>query len=118
MAAIDMHKSNNETNQRRIKKGQSPLQIGIGLHSGPLIMGVLGDDNRYDAATISDTVNAAARLEGLTKLYGCKILLSEASMEGIDESSFGTRYLGPVRVKGKEKRVAWEKIASFIRPAE
>ena len=103
MAAIDMHKSNNETNQRRIKKGQSPLQIGIGLHSGPLIMGVLGDDNRYDAATISDTVNAAARLEGLTKLYGCKILLSEASMEGIDESSFGTRYLGPVRVKGKEK---------------
>ena len=102
-AAIDMHRANNESNAIKVQQGNPKIEFGIGLHTGPLILGVLGDEERYDAATISDTVNAAARLEGLTKYYGCRILLSEATMDKINSKDFGLRFLGPVKVKGKEK---------------
>ena len=95
-AAIEMHQINNQNNNQRVREGQPHLIIGIGMHTGPLIMGVLGDEDRFDAATISDTVNAAARVEGLTKQYGCNILLSDASIRKVNESQFGLRYLEPV----------------------
>ena len=46
------------------------------MHTGPLIMGITGDEQRMDAATISDTVNTAARIESLTKYYRSPLLLS------------------------------------------
>ncbi|MEM8892823.1 MAG: adenylate/guanylate cyclase, partial [Bacteroidota bacterium] len=59
---------------------------------------------RMDAATISDTVNAAARVEGLTKHFGTSILLSEACVSKLEyPEGFGLRYLGQVQVKGKQK---------------
>ncbi len=102
-AAIEMHQINNQNNNQRMHEGNPDLTIGIGIHTGPLIMGVLGDEDRFDAATISDTVNAAARVEGLTKQYGCNILLSDASIRKVNESQFGLRYLEPVQVKGKKQ---------------
>ncbi len=54
--------------------------MGIGLHTGPLIMGIIGDKKRSDPATIADSVNTASRLEGMTKHYGVKILLSGESL--------------------------------------
>jgi len=98
-----MHQINNQNNNQRMHEGNPDLTIGIGIHTGPLIMGVLGDEDRFDAATISDTVNAAARVEGLTKQYGCNILLSDASIRKVNESQFGLRYLEPVQVKGKKQ---------------
>ena len=78
--------------------------MGIGLHTGPLIMGIIGDEQRMDAATISDTVNSASRIESLSKYYGTSILLSEVSLKKIDNrEEFHFRYLGKVQVKGKQK---------------
>jgi class 3 adenylate cyclase len=68
-SAIDMQKALVEFNAKRKKKGRPAVKAGIGMHTGPLIMGITGDEHRLDAATISDTVNTAARIESLTKHY-------------------------------------------------
>ena len=90
-------------NKKRIIQNKYPIQIGIGMHTGPLIMGITGDKDRLDATTISDTVNTASRLESLTKYYKAGIILSDATRKHIEESNdFHLRYLGLVQVKGKQ----------------
>lgn len=102
-ASLEMIRSLREFNSAREAKQQSKLRIGIGLHTGPLMMGVLGDRQRMDAGVVSDTVNTAARMEGLTKHYGAKILMSEQTWTGIeDPDSYDQRFLGKVQVKGKK----------------
>ena len=103
-AAIDMQRRVWEYNQQRISKGRDPIKVGMGLHTGPLIMGIIGDSLRSDPAVIADTVNTASRLEGLTKYYGSAILVSEDSLDtmGSDYRS-GCRYLGLVQVKGRQQ---------------
>ena len=101
-AAIEMHVILRKYNKERIAKGRVPLQMGIGLHAGPLIMGIIGDKQRMDAATISDTVNASSRVEGLTKHFGSNILITEAVVNKLrNRNAFNLRYLGLVQVKGK-----------------
>ncbi len=106
LAAIEMQKEIQIYNQFRLAKNRVPIQVGMGLHTGPLIMGIIGDKNRLDAATISDAVNTASRMEGLTKHYGVSILLSEDSWSDLGHpNTFSLRYLGQVQVKGKEKPI-------------
>src|SRR5690606_21677611 len=102
-AAIEMTEAIIEFNKGRIAENKSSIHIGIGMHTGPLIMGITGDKNRLDATTISDTVNTASRLESLTKYYKAGIILSDSTLKKIDDSSkFYLRYLGLVQVKGKQ----------------
>ena len=82
-AAIKMQKEVHEFNARRSLLHKAPIKIGVGLHTGPLIMGITGDHERMDATTIADTVNTASRLESLTKYYKGNLLLSEASLKNI-----------------------------------
>jgi signal transduction histidine kinase/class 3 adenylate cyclase len=105
-AAIQMQRAKDKYNEERKAKGRQPIRIGMGFHTGPLIMGIIGDEQRMDAATISDTVNTASRIEDLTKHYGANILFSEdslAMMKKVD--AFHFRYLGQVQMKGKNKPV-------------
>lgn len=100
-AAIDMQLSiqiyNNE-----LSKNQAPLQVGIGLETGSLIMGIIGHSNRTDPATISDTVNTSARLEGLTKFFGVLLIVGENAFKNLENpAAFNHRYLGKVLLKGK-----------------
>lgn len=105
-AAIEMQQALRLYNMERQSKGRIPVRIGAGLHSGSLIMGIIGDRRRMDAATISDTVNTASRIESLTKHFGTSILLSEDSLEKIgDKEAFHLRFLGKVRVKGKREAI-------------
>jgi len=106
-AAIKMQKAVREFNVSRVLKKKPPIKIGIGLHTGPLIMGITGDKQRLDATTISDTVNTASRLETLTKHYKGDILLSEDSLKNMnDNDSFRLRHLGMTQLKGKTKPIA------------
>lgn len=103
-AAVEMQQTLQVYNQQRIAKNKIPIRMGIGIHAGPLIMGIIGDEQRMDAATISDTVNVASRVEGLTKHFGVNILLSEAVLENLpNRDVFNLRYLGLVQVKGKQE---------------
>jgi len=77
--------------------------MGIGLHAGPLVMGIIGYAERLDAAIISDTVNAAARLERLTKYFRVSIIVSSSVVDNLDDATaYNFRYLGLVQVKGKQ----------------
>ena len=105
-AAIEMQKHVSAFNMERKENGQLPIQIGVGMHTGPLIMGITGDTDRLDATTISDTVNTASRLESLTKLYKTGIILSDACLEQISErEKFHLRSLGIVQLKGKQHSI-------------
>ena len=104
-AARDMQKSVADLNERRAKKGYEPIRIGIGIHTGLLMLGTIGEEERMDSTVISDAVNQASRMEGLTKLYGAAMLVTEATVQRVSKSEFHTRFLGKVQVKGKEEAV-------------
>ena len=105
-AAVAMQKEVEQFNIARLLNNQTPIQIGVGMHTGPLIMGITGDKDRMDACTISDTVNTASRLEGLTKHYKTSIILSDASLEQINnKENFHLRNLGMVQLKGKQESI-------------
>lgn len=91
-------------NQKRQQQARQPIKIGIGMHYGSLIMGILGDEHRQEANLVSDTVNTAARMEGLTKYYGASIIASESVLQDIPVSEeLAHRSLGKVQVKGKKR---------------
>ncbi len=101
-AAIGMQKAIFNLNIEREFLGLPPLKAGIGMHTGPLIMGITGDEHRLDAATISDTVNTSSRIESLTKYYQTAILLSDETLKYIPNiEKFHFRNLGKVLLKGK-----------------
>ena len=101
-AAINMQKAIHELNEERKQNKLQPIKAGIGMHTGSLIMGITGDEHRMDAATISDTVNTAARIESLTKYYRSPLLLSEHTLHYLNgQNKFHFRHLGNVRLKGK-----------------
>lgn len=105
-AAIAMQQALQTYNLERSRKNRTPIRMGVGIHTGPLIMGIIGDQNRLDAATIADSVNTSSRIESLTKHYGVSILLSEESVKKMPaSSSFKLRYLGQVQVKGKNEPI-------------
>ncbi|GAA4416133.1 AAA family ATPase [Nibrella viscosa] len=91
-------------NSGRINTNNYPLILGTGLHTGHISMGIIGDNERHDANVISDAVNISSRLEGLTKHFGVRTILSEETLSRIpDTYEFLFRFLGRVKVKGKEK---------------
>ncbi len=102
-AAVEIQQRVQKYNNERITKGKIPIEAGIGIHSGDLMVGIIGDEQRNDASVISDAVNTASRLEGLTSWFGVKIIVSESCLNGDQGSS---RFLGKVKVKGKEKTVS------------
>jgi two-component system sensor histidine kinase ChiS len=106
-AAIAMQKQVALYNEQRQQQGDVPICIGIGLHTGNLMLGTVGESERMDTTVIADAVNLASRLEGLTKLYGAGILISEhtlSRLEGLQNCK--SRFLDRVRVKGKTESVA------------
>lgn len=105
-ASIEIHKQLMEFNNERRKQYLRPVKIGIGLHCGTLMLGTIGEEKRMEGTVISDAVNLASRLEGLTKFYGASILISgDILMELEDPAKHYYRFLGKVRVKGKNEPV-------------
>ena len=105
-AAVNMQLAIQEYNVYREDTGKVPIRVGMGMHTGALIMGIIGYGARLSPATISDTVNTAARVESLTKHFGANILLSETTMSAIeDPTGFHFRLMGLVQMKGKKTAV-------------
>jgi two-component system sensor histidine kinase ChiS len=106
-AAIEMQHEVARFNTERQVSGQQPISIGIGLHGGSVMLGTVGEDERLEGTVISDTVNLASRLEGLTKLYGASILVSEPTLFSLAHpDQYHFRFLDKVKVKGKKEPVS------------
>ena len=102
-AAINMQKMLTAYNKEREKKSRTPVRVGIGIHTGPLILGIIGDNQHLEASTIADTVNTSARMESLTKHFGASIIVSENCKSQLSYAEqYNYRYLGPVQLKGKK----------------
>ncbi|RCJ34708.1 adenylate cyclase [Nostoc minutum NIES-26] len=103
-SALDMRQRLEEFNQRRIIQAQPQIQIGIGISSGEVVSGNIGSHKRMDYTVIGDGVNLSSRLEGVTKEYGCDIILSEFTHQ-LCSDLIWVRQLDKIRVKGKHQAV-------------
>ncbi len=105
-SAIAMLKKLVKYNKILQTAGLPKIQIGIGIHTGSMMLGTIGGQNRMDTTVISDAVNIASRLESLTKTYGNPLLISEATyLKLADISKYHIRFLDRVKVKGKSEYV-------------
>ncbi|MEL6815131.1 MAG: adenylate/guanylate cyclase domain-containing protein [Cyanobacteria bacterium J06598_3] len=99
-SALDMRQRLRVFNRDRISQGQPELRVGIGLSSGEVVSGNIGSQRKMEYTVIGDGVNLSARLESITKQYGCDIVLSEHTYELCKENVW-VRELDMIRVKGK-----------------
>lgn len=104
-SGISMFRKVEEYNQGRARAGYEPVQIGVGIHTGRLMVGTVGEEERMDGTVISDAVNLASRLEGLTKRYGAKIITTAHALTSAGETELTPRFLDQVQVRGKEDSV-------------
>jgi len=101
-ASVEMLEALEEYNIEHIKIHTKPLSIGLGLHKGEVRLGTIGESGRMDSTVISDAVNLASRIEGLTKFYGVQCLISEAIYHSLSEpDKYLIRFVDKVKVKGK-----------------
>jgi PAS domain S-box-containing protein len=93
-------------NEQRRRKGRLPIHIGIGVNTGEIMVGIVGEQDRIQGDTPSDEVNLTSRLEGLTKYYQISMIISAATFSRLaDPDRYSIRFLDRVQVKGKQKPV-------------
>ena len=94
-------------------KGEMPLDIGIGLHAGEGIAGYVGSEARHEYTLIGDVTNVAARLQGVTKEVGYRLVCSRAVVERLPDAA-GLVPLGPHAIKGHSPVdiFAWEPVGN------
>lgn len=103
-SALDMRRRLAEFNQKRQSRTQPPISIGIGISSGEVVSGNIGSQKRMDYTVIGDGVDISSRLEGITKEYGCDIILSEYTYQFCQDKIWA-RELDRICVKGKTKPI-------------
>jgi PAS domain S-box-containing protein len=106
-AGIAMLQQLADYNQHRANFGYVPINIGIGINTGSLMLGTVGGKNRMDGTVVSDSVNLASRLESLTKKYGVPLLIAHHTLARLQRPmEYNIRFIDRVFVKGKSKAVA------------
>ncbi len=115
LAALGMLQRLKEFNQQQVAKW-SPVCIGIGINTGMLMLGTIGETNRMDSTVISDAVNLASRLENLTKQYGVELLISEYTYQNLHNPHVYRIQLidSEVKVKGRNEPLAIYEVLSII----
>lgn len=117
-SALEMRQRLAEFNRRRLEKQQEPVRIGIGISSGEVVSGNIGSQKRMDYTVIGDGVNVSSRLEGVTKEYGCDIILSEFTYQ-LCQDRVWVRELDRIRVKGKSHPISiYELIGDRSQPLD
>jgi len=103
-SCIEQLRSLNDYNAKSEQLGLPPIKLGIGLNTGRIMVGMVGESSRLQGDAFSDHVNLTARLEGLTKYYSVSLIISVATKERLEDlSKYHIRFLDKVQVKGKTK---------------
>lgn len=106
LAALDKLRAVELYNDVRRAHGYVPLQIGIGIHTGTMMLGTVGEPERMQSDLLSDAVNLTARLEGLAKEYGAALIISQEFLQRLpNPASYQMRFLGKAQVKGRQALV-------------
>ena len=100
-AAVRMMGELGRLNALFAERGMNTIDIGIGINTGPAVVGNMGADIRFDYTAIGDSVNLASRLEGLNKYYASHILVSDETRRQVTGTDMIFREVDRVRVKGK-----------------
>jgi adenylate cyclase len=109
LAALDMrrrlHRFNLELGKEYAARGMpfTPIEMGVGINTGPCFVGNLGSEQRFSYSVLGDTVNVAARLEGQTKVYGVRTVIGEATQAAVRQ--LATLPLDSILLKGKTEPV-------------
>lgn len=100
-AALGMREALAKFNDER----EAPIVIGIGIHTGEVMLGTIGGKDRLDTGVISDAVNTASRIQDLTKKYGKPILISDATKRGLNETELSVEEVDQVTPRGKAQPI-------------
>ena len=102
-------------NRHRANSGYQPISIGVGINTGRLILGTVGEESRMEGTVISDVVNLTSRLQGLTRMFGSNIIVSRELVAMCpDTAGYPRRYLGSVPVRGKSEVVSLFEIIDVV----
>lgn len=105
-AAIEMRIALQEYNEHRKSQGYPAIDIGIGIHTGTIMLGTVGETERMEGTVISDAVNLTSRLEGATKTMHVPVIISKECVEKIQNvDRFFIRSIGSIKIKGKSQAV-------------
>lgn len=117
-SALKMRRQLVELNHERASENLPPLRIGIGLNHGTVVVGQMGASIRTQFSCVGDTVNAASRIEGVTKTFHTDFAIGEAVRDLLGDT-FLVRRLGRIQLKGKKKAIlAYEVLAESAHPEE
>lgn len=114
-AAIRMIETMPEVNEEFNRLNRPEFRVGIGLNSGECNVGNMGSDRIFSYTALGDNMNLGARLEGLCKYYGAQILISEYTLERLDDS-IKVRPIDKVIVKGKTTPVGIYEVLTRVHP--
>lgn len=97
-------------NEERKNAGRPPIDVGIGINTGDVILGVIGESERLETSVFGDTVNIASRIEALNRLYDTTILITDATKESlVHPENFSIHFLTKAQVKGRKEKIGlWE----------
>jgi class 3 adenylate cyclase len=106
-AGIEKQQKVKEFNAVLAQRGLPPISVGIGIHTGHMMVGMIGEEMRMQGDAFSDNVNLTSRVEGLNKFYGTSMIITEETLMRLEKPiPYRMRYLGKVQVKGRDKPIA------------
>ena len=108
-SGVAMQQVVGELNRERVSHGGEAIRIGIGVNTGSVMLGVIGENERLEGTVIGDVVNLASRLEALTKTYGVPFLFGQDTLDAVPNDELASdlrcgvwRYVGRVQAKGRK----------------
>jgi adenylate cyclase len=116
-AAIDLQSALAMYNKQRSSVDYPPIEIGVGVHFGPVIIGTVGCDDRMDTTVIGDSVNISYRLESLAPRYDADIIVSSQLLDQLSidsKAEIAYRFVDFVRVKGRKEPIEVYEILNHL----
>jgi len=102
--ALEVQEGLARLNEKWQSRGYQPIHIGVGIHTGEVVAGIIGSEGRKKFTFTGDTVNTASRVEGLNKDFSTGILITRETLESVN-GKFNVRACGQAKVKGRDKPV-------------
>lgn len=104
VAALALHEEFDALNARWVARGLHTFNTRIGIHTGVAVVGVLGSNDRLSYTAFGDAINVASRIEGINKELGTRVLMSEATFEGL-RGRLQTRRIEEVELRGRQTKL-------------